>query len=277
MCFEYDKCRMRVMKVNSKIPVVLLCGGTGTRLREETEFKPKPMVAIGNKPILWHIMKIYGQYGFHRFIFCLGYKGDMIKKYFFHFDMMNNDVTMKLGANSGFQIHKTNNEKNWEITLCDTGEKALKGARLKRIEKYIDTDQFMVTYGDGVADINIEELLKFHRSHGKLATTTGVRPKFLRFGEINIHQDQVTRFDEKPQYNGNYINGGFYVFNRDIFNYLEDRDDCDLEDGPLQQITREGELMVYIHNKFWACMDTIRDAEYLNNLWNNNQAGWKTW
>lgn len=264
--------------MNSKIPVVLLCGGAGTRLREETEFKPKPMVAIGNRPIIWHIMKIYGQYGFRKFIFCLGYKGDMIKEYFFHFDMMNHDVSMQLGANSGIQIHNNhNNEDNWDITLCDTGDKALKGARLKRIEKYIDTDQFMVTYGDGVADINIEELLKFHRSHGKLATITGVRPRFLRFGELNIQQEQVIRYSEKPKYNGNYINGGFYVFNRNIFKYLEDRDDCDLEDGPLQQISREGELMVYKHVKFWACMDTIRDAEYLNNLWNYNQAGWKTW
>ena len=263
--------------MNENIPVVILCGGLGTRLREETEFKPKPMVAIGNRPILWHIMMIYGHYGFRRFIFCLGYKGEMIKEYFFHYEMMNNDVTIRLGAKAGFKIHNGNNGHSWEITLCDTGENALKGARLKRIEKYIDADRFMVTYGDGIADIDIGKLLKFHKSHGKTATITGVRPKFLRFGELNIRQDQVVRFTEKPKYNGNYINGGFYIFNRNIFNYLEDRDDCDLEVGPLEQISQKKELMVYKHDKFWACMDTIRDAEHLNNLWNNNQAEWKIW
>ena len=263
--------------MTENIPVVILCGGLGTRLREETEFKPKPMVKIGDRPLMWHIMKIYARYGFTRFVFCLGYKGWMIKEYFFHYEMMNNDTTIKLGTNSGFKIHNTHDEENWEITLCNTGSIALKGARLKRIEKYIDTDQFMVTYGDGVADIDIGELVTFHKSHGKTATVTGVRPKFLRFGELNIQEDQVTRFDEKPKYNGNYVNGGFFIFNRNIFNYLEDRDDCDLEVGPLDQISKKGELMVYKHNKFWACMDTIRDAEYLNNLWNSNQAEWKIW
>lgn len=259
------------------IPVVLLCGGIGTRLREETQFIPKPMVAIGKKPILWHIMKIFGHYGFRRFIFCLGYKGEMIKEYFFHYEMMNNDVTIRLGANEGVKIHNTNREENWEITLCDTGADALKGARIKRIEKYINADQFVVTYGDGVADINVKELLEFHNSHGKIATVTGVRPKFLKFGELNIQEGKVTRFTEKPKYKGNYVNGGFFVFNRRFFDYLEDRDDCELEALPLDQISQEGELMVYKHDKFWACMDTIRDAEYLNTLWNNNQAEWKIW
>ncbi|CAB1064787.1 Glucose-1-phosphate cytidylyltransferase (EC [Olavius sp. associated proteobacterium Delta 1] len=263
--------------MNSNLPVVLLCGGAGTRLREETEFRPKPMVAIGNRPIIWHIMKIYGHYGFQRFIFCLGYKGEMFKEYFFHYQMMNNDVTMRLGTDSGFRVHNTNNGDNWEITLCDTGEKTLKGARLKRIERYVDTDQFMVTYGDGVANVNIEKLLQFHNSHGKLATVTGVRPMFLRFGELNIEENQITRFSEKPKYNGNYINGGFFVFNRDVFDYLEDRDDLDLEIGLLDQLTLEGELMVYKHNNFWACMDTIRDTEFLNNLWDHGQAKWKIW
>lgn len=263
--------------MNSNIPVVLLCGGAGTRLREETEFKPKPMVAIGNRPIIWHIMKIYGHYGYQKFIFCLGYKGEMIKEYFFHYQMMNNDVTMRLGTNSGMNVHNNHNGDNWEVTLCDTGERALKGARLKKIEKYIDTDQFMVTYGDGVANIDIEELLRFHNSHGKLATLTGVRPQFVRFGELNIKENQITRYAEKPRYNGNYVNGGFFVFNRRVFDYLEESDDCDLEVGPLDQLSREGELMVYKHDSFWACMDTIRDAGYLNGLWNTNQAGWKVW
>lgn len=260
-----------------KMNVVILCGGIGTRLREETMFKPKAMVMIGNRPILWHIMKIYGHYGFRRFIFCLGYKGEMIKEYFFHYEMRNNDITIRLGANGGFKIHDIHNEDDWEITLCNTGDNVQKGARLKRIEKYIDSDRFMVTYGDGVANIDIEELLKFHKSHGKTATVIGVRPNFLRFGELNIQGDQVTYFSEKPKYRGNYVNGGFFVFERDLFDYLEDRDDCDLEVGPLDQISQKGELMVYKHDKFWACMDTIRDVEYLNNLWNSNQAEWKVW
>jgi glucose-1-phosphate cytidylyltransferase len=263
--------------MNQNIPVIILCGGLGTRLREETEFKPKPMVKVGNRPILWHIMKIYAHYEFKKFILCLGYKGDLIKEYFYHYEIMNNDVTITLGSNSGFKIHNSHDENNWEITLCNTGVNAQKGARLKRIEKYIDADQFMVTYGDGVADIDIGELSKFHTSHGKTATVTGVRPKFLRFGELNIQEDQVTQFSEKPKYAGNYVNGGFFVFNRNIFDYLEERDDCDLEVGPLDQISQQGELMIYKHDKFWACMDTIRDAEYLNGLWDGNRAEWKIW
>jgi len=263
--------------MNQNIPVVILCGGLGTRLREETEFTPKPMVKIGNRPILWHIMKIYASYGFTRFILCLGYKGEMIKEYFYHYEVMNNDVTITLGSNSDFKVHNSHDENDWEITLCNTGYNAQKGARLKRIEKYVDADHFMVTYGDGVADIDVGELLKFHKSHDKTATVTGVRPKFLRFGELDIREDRVTLFTEKPKYTGNYVNGGFFVFKRNIFDYLEDRDDCDLEVGPLDQISQQGELMVYKHSGFWACMDTIRDAEHLNSLWNSNQAAWKIW
>jgi len=264
--------------VKTEIPVVILCGGIGTRLKEETEFKPKPMVKIGNRPIVWHIMKIYAHYGFKRFILCLGYKGEMIKEYFYQYEIMNHDVTITLGSNSDFKIHNKHAEDNWEITLCNTGDDAQKGARLKRIEKYVNADQFMVTYGDGVADIDIGRLFEFHKSHGKTATVTGVRPKFLRFGEINIHQgDQAIRFSEKPKYGGNYINGGFFVFNHNLFDYLEDRDDSDLETEALVEISEKDECMVYKHDKFWACMDTIRDAEYLNDLWNNNRAEWKIW
>jgi glucose-1-phosphate cytidylyltransferase len=263
--------------MSKNIPVVILCGGIGTRLREETEFKPKPMVNIGDRPILWHIMKIYARYGFTKFILCLGYKGELIKEYFYHYEMMNNDVTIKLGYNGGFKVHSSHDENNWEITLCNTGDNALKGARLKRIEKYVDADQIMVTYGDGVANIDIEKLLTFHQSHSKIATVTGVRPKFLRFGELDIQEDRVTRFAEKPEYTGNYVNGGFFVFNLEIFDYLEDRDDCDLEVGPLEQISQKGELMVYTHDRFWACMDTLRDVEHLNELWRNGQAEWKIW
>lgn len=259
------------------IPVVILCGGLGTRLREETEFMPKSMVKIGNRPILWHIMKIYAHYGFKRFILCLGYKGEIIKEYFYHYEVMNNDVTIKLGSNSGFKVHNGHDENDWEITLCNTGANALKGARLKRIEKYVDADQVIVTYGDGVADIDMGNLLKFHQSHGKMATVTGVRPRFLKFGELNIQEDQGTRLSEKPKYTGNYVNGGFFVFNRAIFDYLEERDDCELETEALGKISTKGELVAYKHHNFWACMDTIRDAEYLNDLWNKNQADWKVW
>jgi len=263
--------------MSKNIPVIILCGGLGTRLREETEFKPKPMVNIGNRPILWHIMKIYAHCGFKKFILCLGYKGEMIKDYFYHYEIMNNDITIKLGSHNNYQVHSTHDENNWEVTLCNTGDHTLKGARLKKVEKHIDADELMVTYGDGVADINIDDLLRFHKSHGKIATITGVRPKFLRFGELDVQKDQVVRFDEKPKYSGNYINGGFFVFNRRIFDYLEDKDNCDLETEALNQISKQGQLMVYKHNKFWSCMDTIREVEYLNNLWNNNQAAWKMW
>jgi len=258
-------------------PVVILCGGLGTRLREETEFRPKPMVKIGNRPILWHILKIYLHYGFWRFVLCLGYKGEMIKEYFYRYQVMNNDITVKLGANSGVKCHNGCDEQDWEITLSDTGADALKGARIKRIEKYIDAENFMVTYGDGLADINLNELLKFHLSHGKIGTVAGVRPKFLKFGELNIDANQVIQFSEKPVYNGNYMNGGFFVFNRKLFDYLEDQDDCEFEAKTLQELSQRGELMVYKHDKFWACMDTIRDAEYLNSLWSNDQAEWRVW
>ena len=263
--------------MDKSVPVVILCGGLGTRLREETEFKPKPMVKISRWPILWHIMKIYAYYGFTKFILCLGYKGELIKEYFYHYEVMNNDITITLKSNSNYQVHNTHDENGWEITLCNTGDNALKGARLKRIEKYVDADKLMVTYGDGVADINIDELLQFHESHGKMATVTGVRPKFLRFGEISVRNGRVVRFVEKPEYTGNYINGGFFAFNREIFDYLEDRDDCDLEVGALDRISEQGQLVMYKHNGFWTCMDTIRDVEHLNNLWNSNQASWKIW
>ncbi len=263
--------------MSQNMPVVILCGGLGTRLREDTEFKPKPMVKIGSHPIIWHIMKIYSHYGFKRFILCLGYKGEMIKEYFYHYEIMANDVTITLGSHDNCQVHSAHDENGWQITLCNTGDDAQKGARLKRIEKYVDADQFMVTYGDGLADIDIEELLKFHHSHGKIATVTGVRPKFLRFGELSIQENRVTRFSEKPRYSGNYVNGGFFVFNRGIFDYLEDKDDCDLETEALEEISKKGELMVYKHHNFWACMDTIRDAEYLNHLWHAKRADWRKW
>ena len=256
--------------------VVILCGGLGTRLREETEFRPKPMVEIGGKPILWHVMKIYAHYGYIDFKLALGYKGEMVKEYFYNYDVLNNDFTIELGNEKKVEIHRSNAEKDWRVTLADTGDKTLKGARLKRVEKYIDDDQFMLTYGDGIANVDIEDLLGFHQSHGKLATVTGINPA-SRFGELKIKGNQVESFSEKPKNGNSLINGGFFVFNRGIFDYLSEEENCDLEIGPMEKIAAEGQLMVYKHRGFWACMDTIRDMEYLNKLWNENKAFWKIW
>ena len=256
--------------------VVILCGGMGTRLKEETEFRPKPMVAIGRRPILWHIMKVYAHYGFTDFILCLGYKGEMIKEYFYNYELLNNDFTIELGDQRLIEIHRKHAEKGWRITLADTGENALKGARLKQIEKYIIEDQFLATYGDGITNVDIRALLKFHNSHGKLATVTGVN-QASRFGELRISGHRVEAFREKPLTGSGYINGGFFVFNRGVFDYLSDREDCDLEVGPLEKMAADGQLMVYKHAGFWACMDTIRDRDYLNKLWDENSAEWKIW
>jgi len=255
---------------------VILCGGMGTRLKEETEYKPKPMVEIGDKPILWHIMKLYAHYGIKDFVLSLGYKGEMIKEYFYNYEILSNDFTIELGNKKDIEIHSNNAEKDWRITLADTGDKSLKGARLKRVQQYVDDDTFMLTYGDGIANVDIKNLLEFHRKHGKLATVTGINPS-SRFGELKIKGDQVEAFSEKPKNGDGLINGGFFIFNRGIFDYLSEDENCDLEIGPLEKIAAEGQLMVYKHRGFWACMDTIRDMEYLNKLWNENNAEWKIW
>jgi len=255
---------------------IILCGGLGTRLREETEFRPKPMVEIGGKPILWHIMKIYSHYGIKDFVLSLGYKGEMIKEYFYNYEILTNDFTIEIGNKKNIEIHSNNDEKDWRITLADTGDKALKGARLKRVQQYVNDDTFMLTYGDGVADVDINALLAFHNKHGKLATVTGINPA-ARFGELKIKGNHVESFSEKPRDGDGLINGGFFVFNKDIFDYLSADEDCDLEIGPLEKIAGEGQLMVYKHRSFWACMDTIRDMEYLNKLWVEGKAEWKVW
>ncbi|SHK36829.1 glucose-1-phosphate cytidylyltransferase [Desulfatibacillum alkenivorans DSM 16219] len=256
--------------------VVILCGGLGTRLREETEFRPKPMVNIGARPILWHIMKIYSHYGLNDFVLALGYKGEMIKEYFCHYEWVNNDVTLELGKPENMLIHDCHEEAGWRITLSNTGPKTLKGGRIKKIEKYIQGDTFMLTYGDGVSDVNIKGLLDFHKSHGKAVTLTGVSPA-KRFGELKLDGNQVVSFQEKPDASEGLINGGFFVCNRKIFDYLTTEDDCDFEYGPLERLAEEGELMVYRHPGFWACMDTLRDMDYLNGLWDRNESPWKVW
>ncbi len=259
-----------------KIKVVILCGGLGARLREETEFRPKPMVEIGGRPILWHIMKIYASFGFKDFILCLGYKGEIIKRYFYNYEVLNNDFTIELGNSKSIDIYSDHGEKGWRVTLADTGEAALKGSRIKKIEKYIDGDLFMLTYGDGVAKINLRELLSFHKSHGRIGTVTGVRPP-SRFGELVTEKNKVVSFMEKPQVSTGLINGGFFVFNRKFFNYLRKDENCDFEKESLEKLSRDGELMIFQHDEEWECMDTLRDVEYLNKLWHSGKAFWKVW
>lgn len=255
--------------------VVILCGGFGTRLREETEIKPKPMVQIGNMPILWHIMKTYASYGFKDFILCLGYKGEAIKDYFYNYEILANDFTVELGTKK-IKFYPKHAEAGWKITLVDTGIKAMTGARIKRIEKFIDGDNFMLTYGDGVTDLNIKKLLEFHKSHGKIGTVTGVFPP-SRYGELLIQSDQTLIFNEKPKKQVDLINGGYFVFKREFFKYLKDDDDCILERAPLAKLSAAGELKAFPHKGFWQCMDTFRDFRYLNDLWEKGKPPWKTW
>jgi glucose-1-phosphate cytidylyltransferase len=255
--------------------VVILCGGLGTRLREETEFRPKPMVEIGGRPILWHIMKMYAHYGFHDFLLCLGYRGNMIKEYFLNYEAMNNDFTINLGARSQIQFNGLHSEQDFCVTLADTGLDSMTGGRIKRIQKYIDTESFFVTYGDGLADLDIGRLLEFHRDHGKLATVTTVRP-ISRFGSVEINDDgAVKQFMEKPRADA-WISAGFFAFNKGIFDYLGD-DDCVLEKEPLERISAEDNLRAYRHSGFFYAMDTYREYQHLNNLWSSGDAPWKVW
>jgi glucose-1-phosphate cytidylyltransferase len=256
--------------------VIILCGGRGARLKEETEFRPKPLVEIGGKPVLWHIMKIYAHYGFTDFILCLGYKGNMIKEYFLNYEAMNNDFTLRLGNHNKIQFHSNHREKDWNVTLVNTGEEAQTGARIKRAAKYIDGDLFMLTYGDGVANINIKKLAEFHKQHNKIGTITGVHPS-SRFGELDIKHKRVIEFSEKPQIKEGLISGGFFVFNKKFIDYLKEDDDCYLEKEPLEKLAADGELMAYTHDGFWQSVDTYRELELLNNLWRNRNSPWKVW
>lgn len=248
----------------------------GTRLREETEFKPKPMVQIGGRPILWHVMKIYAHYGYQDFVLCLGYKGDSIKDYFLNYEAMNNDFSIYLGRRNQVQIHGNHGEDGWKVTLVETGQAAMTGARIKRIEKYIDGDEFFVTYGDGVADIRIDDLFAFHRTHGRAATVTGVCPP-SRFGELIALENRVVDFREKPVLPKAHVNGGFFVFSRRVFEYLSSDDQCILEREPLERLSKDGELLMYSHNGYWQCMDTYRDLQTLNEAWRLKTVPWKVW
>jgi glucose-1-phosphate cytidylyltransferase len=256
--------------------VVIFAGGLGTRLAEETDLKPKPMVEIGGQPILWHIMKLYAAQGYNDFIICLGYKGYVIKEYFINYFYHNSDISIDLSKNQ-IEVHDSKAE-SFKVTLVDTGLETKTAGRLKRVEKYIDGDEFMLTYGDGVSDINLAELLAFHRSHGKLATVTAVQPEG-RFGGMEIlDSGDVATFKEKPTGDGHWINGGFFLLNKAIFEHLpEEMDKIMWEELPMDKLTEKNELVAYRHHGFWRCMDALRDKVILEELWASNNAVWKNW
>ncbi|MES2412919.1 MAG: glucose-1-phosphate cytidylyltransferase [Pseudomonadota bacterium] len=252
---------------------VILAGGLGTRISEETVIKPKPMIEIGGMPILWHILKIYSQHGVNDFIICCGYKGYLIKEYFANYFLHMSDVTFDLEKNS-MEVHQRNAEP-WRITLINTGDNTMTGGRLKRVAPYLDNEDFCFTYGDGVADVDIQMLIEFHKKSGSLATLTAVQPPG-RFGALRLEQDRVVGFQEKPQGEGGWINGGFFVLSPKVLGYLLD-DSTIWEHEPLQAMAAEGQLSAYFHNGFWHPMDTLRDRNFLEALWAKNEAPWKTW
>lgn len=255
--------------------VLILAGGFGARLSEETQNIPKPMIPIGSKPILWHIMKIYSHYGFDDFIILLGYKGYVIKEYFANYFLHQSNLTIDL-KNNKTQVLNSLSEP-WKVTLIDTGLNTMTGGRIKKVEKYIDRETFMLTYGDGVADINIKELIKFHNNHKGAITMTAVQPEG-RFGSLRISSaKKVNKFLEKPKGDGTWINGGFFVCDPKVFDYISEGDSTIFERAPLENLTKDGELFAYKHYGFWRPMDTLRDNKLLNDLWNNNQAKWKIW
>ncbi len=255
--------------------VVILAGGFGTRISEESHLKPKPMIDIGERPILWHIMKIYSHYGFNDFIICLGYKGYYIKEYFAHYFLHESDVTFDFRNNSEIRIHNHSVEP-WTVTLVNTGVQTMTGGRVKRVQPYVGNETFMLTYGDGVADINVKELLSFHRAHGKLATITSTQPSG-RFGSLELTKnDQVLGFKEKPRGDGAWINAGFFVMEPKVFDYIPG-DDVFLEKEPLEKLAKDGELVAYKHKGFWQPMDTLRDRNHLEELWKSGTPPWKIW
>ncbi len=254
---------------------LILCGGQGTRLREETEFRPKPMVDIGGKPILWHIMKNYAHHGFCEFVLCLGYRGQDIKEYFLNYEAMNNDFTINLGAKHTVSYHGAHEEGDFVVTLAETGLDTMTGGRIKRAARYLDGDTFCLTYGDGLSDVDLSAVLDFHRNHGKLATVTTVR-NVSRFGTVRLEDGgQVTQFAEKPTQD-TWISAGFFVLDRKVLDLIED-DDTIFEQGPLQHLADEGQLVGYRHDGFFYAMDTYREYLLLNELWNSGEAPWKVW
>ena len=255
--------------------VVILCGGLGTRLREETEFRPKPMVPIGGKPILWHIMKFYAEQGHKDFILCLGYKGEFIKDFFRNYQWNMSDITLQLGRTPEVQYHTNHNEEDWRVTLVDTGETTQTGGRLRRVLPFIDEENFLMTYGDGVSNTDVNESIRFHHSEGKIATVTAVHP-VGRFGEMVLKGNSVTTFNEKPAKEKGFISGGYFVMNRKIADYIHE-DSCIFEQQVLPVLAEEGNLSVYRHNGFWQCMDTYRERMILEELWESGNAPWRSW
>lgn len=255
--------------------VVILCGGLGTRLREETEYRPKPMVPVGGRPILWHIMKTYAHHGHKDFVLCLGYKGEVIKDFFRNYHWNTSSVTLKLGATPQIQYHDQHDEEDWTVTLLETGMNTMTGGRLKRALPYVEDDTFLFTYGDGLINSDINASIAFHRQHGGLATVSAVRPAG-RFGELSISDDTITAFNEKPDYERAYISGGYFVLNKKVGDYI-DGDDCTFEKLPLEKLTAEGNLKAFCHDDFWQCMDTFREFEMLNKMWDSGKAPWKVW
>lgn len=258
-----------------KLKVVILCGGHGTRLKEETEFIPKPLVRVGKMPILWHIMKVYSHYGFNDFILCLGYKGELIKQFFMNFSWMANDFTINLSSNKNITYH-TGNKLDWNITFADTGQETETGGRIKKIEKYIKDDYFLATYGDGLADVNIIKLLNKHKEKNKTATLTASHP-VSKFGTLEFDNNHnITYFREKPLAK-DWISSGFFVFKKKIFDYLDESNDCILEKEPFENLTKKRQISVYQHNGFFMGMDTYKDMKVLNEHWKSGKAPWKIW
>jgi len=254
--------------------VLILAGGLGTRISEETIIRPKPMVEIGGKPILWHIMKIYSHFGFHDFIICLGFKGYMIKEYFSNYFLHMSDVTFDM-CNNSMQVHQQYAEP-WKVTLVDTGEETMTGGRIKRVASYVGNETFMLTYGDGIGNIDIRELLQFHKKHRKYATVTSVQPSG-RFGALNLDENKnVVSFQEKPKGDGSWINGGFFVLEPQVFDFIKS-DETIWEKDPLESLAREDQLVAYTHTGFWQPMDTLRDKNHLEELWKSGKAAWKLW
>lgn len=256
--------------------VVILAGGLGTRISEESHLRPKPMIEIGGQPIIWHIMKIYSYYGFNEFILCCGYKGYVIKEYFNNYYLHTSNITFDFTNGNKLTVHN-NMAEPWRVTLVDTGMNTMTGGRIKRIENYLDDDEtFLLTYGDGVSDVPIDRLVAFHENHGKLATLTAVQPSG-KYGVLDIdNSSAVSRFIEKPQGDESWVNGGFFVLNKEIFKYI-DNDSVVLEREPLEKLTEQGELCAYKHSGFWQPLDTMRDKELLEKYWNGNRAPWKIW
>jgi glucose-1-phosphate cytidylyltransferase len=257
---------------------VILCGGQGTRIRDASELLPKPMLPIGGKPIIWHIMKGYAQHGVRRFVLCLGYKGWLIKEFFLHYRAMTTDVTLTLGRHDSLVFHGRHDEEDWEVTLAETGESTMTGGRIAAIRRYVEDDeQFLLTYGDGVSDVDIGKTLAFHKQSGKIATVTAVRPPG-RFGEMRIDAGAVTEFNEKPQASEGFINGGFFVLDaRRVWPYVGDNSQTVFEREPLQRLARDHQLAAFPHTGFWQPMDTAREFGLLNDLWAAGKAPWKTW